>query len=171
MSYGTNFAAENLKDVDWGWGTMPFPTIAAEDNPLSSGHPAQFGAAVGGTSYMIPATTEGEKLDAAIKFLQFASSPEGGQPWLDGSGGIPAATDADPAPGLEGLMSGAWFETPEMPGLTLVPKAKTGQSVYDGYLLGTKTLEEQLAEMKADWVAAAKEQAADGGWTEDWAKG
>lgn len=171
LSYGTNFAAENLADVEWDWGTMPFPTIAEADSDVSTGQEAQFGAAVGGTSYMIPATTEGAKLDAAVKFLQFVSSPEGGQPWLDGSGGIPAAAEAEPAPGLEGLMSGAWFETPTVPAITFVPKARAGQSVYDGFLLGTKSLEDQLSEMKSDWTEWAKEQAVDGGWTDDWAQG
>ncbi|WP_162606685.1 ABC transporter substrate-binding protein [Jiangella asiatica] len=171
MTYGTNFAAENLADVDWEWSTMPFPTVTEQDSDLSTGQQAQFGAAVGGTSYMIPATTEGEELEAAIKFLQFVSSPEHGQPWLDGSGGIPAAADAAPAPGLESLMTGAWFETPTVPAITFVPKAKSGQSVYDGFLLDNKSLDDQLAEMQSDWTEWAREVAADGGWTEDWAQG
>ncbi|RIQ30989.1 ABC transporter substrate-binding protein [Jiangella rhizosphaerae] len=169
MTYGTNFAAENLADVDWEWGTMPFPTITEDESELSTGQEAQFGAAPGGTSYMIPATTEGEQLEAAVKFLQFVTSPEGGQPWLDGSGGIPSLVDAEPAPGLEGLMTGAWFETPTIPAVTFVPKARNGQTVYDGYLLGDKSLEDQLAEMRNDWTEWATEMAADGGWTEDWA--
>lgn len=170
MSFGANFAATNLEEVDWKYGTMAFPTITKEDSPLSSGEPAKFGAAPGGTSYMIPSTTEGEELDAAVKFLQFATSPTGAQPWLDKSGGIPSQKDGEAAPGLEGLMSGDWFKSPVMPALTIAPKAKAGQALYDGYLLGSKPLDAQLKEMKADWVASSKEQVEDGGYTEDWAK-
>ncbi len=168
MSFGTNFAATNLDAVDWEYGTMPFPTISSGDSKLSSDQPAQFGAAPQGTSYMIPVTTKGEKLEAAVKFLQFVTSPAGGQAWLDGSGGIPASADGKPAPGLEGLMTGDWFESPTV-GAAPTPKAKAGQPGYDGYLLGSKSLEEALAEMQSDWVTAMKETAAEGGWTEDWA--
>ncbi|GAA3640079.1 sugar ABC transporter substrate-binding protein [Microbacterium awajiense] len=170
MSYGTNFAANNLEDVDWAYGTMPFPTITDETTSLSDNTPARFGAAPGGTSYMIPATTEGAKLEAAVKFLQFVTSAEGNQEWMNNSGGIPATVDGEPAPGLEGLMSGEWFNSPTIPALTLTPKAKAGQALYTGYLLGDKSLEDQLVEMQEDWTQASQEQAADGGWTEDWAQ-
>lgn len=170
MSYGTNFAANNLEKVKWGYATMPFSTVTKKTTDLSTDQEAQFGAAPGGTSYMIPATTNGAKLAAAVKFLQFVSSPEGNQEWLDKSGGIPATNDGKAAPGLEGLMTGAWFESPVVPNLNLIPKAKAGQPIYTGYLLGTKSLKDQLSEMQADWITSQKEVAVDGGWTESWAK-
>ncbi|WP_157988051.1 ABC transporter substrate-binding protein [Jiangella endophytica] len=169
MAFGSNFAASNLADVDWEYGTMPFPTITKDDSPLSTDREAQSGANVGGTSYMIPATTEAEQLDAAVKFLQFVSAPERVQPWLDGTGGIPALADATPAPGLEGLMTGSWFEAPRVPARALIPKALAGQAVYTGYLTGSKSLEDQLAELQSSWVENSFELAEDGGWTEDWA--
>ncbi|PSK96401.1 multiple sugar transport system substrate-binding protein [Haloactinopolyspora alba] len=171
IAYGTNFAAPNLKEVDWEWGTMPFPTITKQDSEFATGQPAQFGAGVGGTNYMIPATTEGEKLDAAIKFLQFATSPEHGQPWLDASGGIPATNDAEAAPGLENLTSGEWFTTPVFKQTSFGPKSKAGQPRFEGFLLESKSLDDKLAEMDSDWDAWAKEKADEGGWTEDWAQG
>lgn len=170
MAWGTNFAVGNLEDVSWQWGTMPFPTITTADSPLATDAPAQFGAQVGGTNYMIPSSVEGEKLDAAIKFLQFASSPDHGQKWLDASGGIPATKDAKPAEGLEDLMTGEWFKAPVVQGTTFVPKAESTKAVYDGYLLDNRPLDAQLAEMKEDWTAWAKEAAKENGWTEDWAK-
>ena len=170
MTYGTNFAADNLKDVSWKYGTMPFPTITQQESTLSDGSPAQFGAQAGGTSYMIPSTTKDEKLDAAIKFLQFATSPEGGQPWLDKSGGIPATADGDPAPGLEGLMSGDWFKTPALAGVDPQPKANASKPQFDGYLLGSKNLQQTLDAMQKDWIAGSKEAVKDGGYTEAWAK-
>jgi ABC-type glycerol-3-phosphate transport system substrate-binding protein len=169
MAFGSNFAATNLADVDWAYGTMPFPTITKADSDLSTGREAQSGASIGGTSYMIPATTEGAQLDAAIKFLQFVSAPEYAQPWLDATGGVPALADAVPAPGLEGLMTGAWFESPRVPARAMIPRVLAGQAIYTGYLTGSKPLDEALAELQGVWTDGAKELAADGGWTEDWA--
>ncbi|MFC7624109.1 ABC transporter substrate-binding protein [Microlunatus sp. GCM10028923] len=171
MAWGTNFAVGNLADVSWKWGTMAFPTITEADSPLASGAPAQFGAQVGGTNYMIPSTVEGQQLEAAVKFLQFASSPTHGQKWLDASGGIPATKDADPAPGLDELMSGEWFKAPVVQGTGFVPKAESTKNIYDGFLLNNQPLDAQLAEMKEDWIAWAKESAKENNWTEDWAKG
>lgn len=171
MTLGTNFATTNLDDVDWEWSTMPFPTISEKDSEYSTGRPAQFGAGIGGTNYMIPSTTEGAELEAAIKFLQFVTSPEGGQPWLDASGGLPATNDAEPAPGLESLMSGSWAETPIINRTNYVPSDQRGQPPFDGYLLESSTLEEHLADLDADWDAWALEQAEQGGWDEDWAQG
>lgn len=169
MAFGSNFAANNLADVDWEYGTMPFPTITKSDSSLSTGREAQSGANIGGTSYMIPATTEGDKLEAAVKFLQFVSAPQNAQPWLDETGGVPALADAVPAPGLEGLMTGSWFESPRVPARSLIPRAFGGQAIYTGYLTGSKPLEDQLVELQGLWVEASKELAEDGGWTEDWA--
>ncbi|MDO9397429.1 MAG: extracellular solute-binding protein, partial [Herbiconiux sp.] len=129
---------------------------------------ARSGANTGGTSYMIPATTEGDKLDAAVKFLQFASSPVGIQPWLDETGGIPALADAQPAPGLEGLTTGDWALSPTVPQPALLPKALLGQAIYTGYLTGNKSLDDQLVETLDQWTTSAKEVAADGKWTDDW---
>ncbi|SDY47394.1 ABC transporter substrate-binding protein [Herbiconiux ginsengi] len=170
MSFGANFSANSLNEVDWKYGTLPFPTITKQDSPLSTGEAARSGANTGGTSYMIPATTKGDKLDAAVKFLQFASSPVGIQPWLDQTGGIPALADAKPAPGLEGLTTGDWALNPTVPQPALLPKAVLGQAIYTGYLTGNKSLDDQLTETLSQWTTSAKEVAADGKWTDDWAQ-
>jgi len=170
MAFGANFSANNLADVEWEWSTMPFPTVSKKDSMLSSGAPARLGATVGGSSYMIPSYVEGPQLEAAIKFLQFITSPEGAQPWLDGTGGIPSLADAEPAPGLEGLTSGEWALSPSVPDPQFVPRALAGQSIYTGYFTGSKSLDDQLAEMQQQWIETAKENSVDGGWTEDWAK-
>jgi multiple sugar transport system substrate-binding protein len=171
LSFGANFSADSLADVEWEYGTLPFPTITRRDTPLATGEASRLGATVGGTSYMIPAYIEGAKLDAAIKFLQFVSSPEHVQPWLDGSGGIPALTDAAPAPGLEGFLDGEWAVPPLVPDPQFIPKAVTGQAIYTGYFTGSKSLDAQLDELAGYWIEKSKELAADGGWTEDWATG
>ncbi|MGW7680545.1 ABC transporter substrate-binding protein [Kribbella sp. NPDC054772] len=171
MAWGTNFADAGLDKVSWKHSTMPFPTIAPADSKLSDGTPARFGADTGGTSYMIPSTTSGKQLDAAVKFLQFASSTKGGQAWLDKSGGIPATKDGKAAPGLQGLMSGEWFKhPPRATGLDIQPKALAGKPSYDGYLLGTKSEADTLQKLKENWITAAKESAKDAGWTEAWAQ-
>lgn len=171
MALGSNFSATRLADADWDFGTMPFPTVSEDDSDLSTGIPARFGISPGATNYMIPATTEGPELEAAIKFLQYASSVEGGQQWLNESGGIPITAGAEPAEGLEGLVAGEWVLAPRVPALSFTPKAKSGQPLYDGYLLGSRSLDEMLDTMSEDWLQWAREKAEDGGWTEDWAQG
>lgn len=172
MAYASNFYAPLLDDVDFEWGAMPFPDLTEQDSPLSTGEPARHGANTEGTSYMIPSTTTGEELEAAVKFLQFITSPEGGQPWLDGSGGIPSLEGATPAPGLEPLMTGVWAEPLPVQSLSsLVPKAKFWTPIYDGYLLESTSLEDTLAGLREDWIQWANEQVEDGGWTDDWTQG
>jgi ABC-type glycerol-3-phosphate transport system substrate-binding protein len=169
MAWGTNFAASNLDDVSWGWSSMPFPSVSTADTPLASGDGAQFGAVAGGTSYMIPATTTGAKLDAAVKFLQFVTSTEGGQDWIDATGAIPSTVGAEAAPGLEDLMTGSWAEPRTLTTSDMIPKAQTGTSLWDGYLLGSKTLDEQLTSLETVWTDWAHEAVESYGWTEDWA--
>jgi ABC-type glycerol-3-phosphate transport system substrate-binding protein len=169
IAWGSNFSAPALDDVSWEWGTLGFPNVSGEDSSFADGTPSRFGAAPGGTSYMIPATTEGEKLEAAVRFMQFVTSPRA-QHWLDSSGGIPATNETVAAPGLEGLTAGQWAETPVVKDIGISSKAKGGLPDFSGYLLGTKSEAEQLEELKADFILWAQELAADGGWTEDWVK-
>ncbi|GAB6936768.1 ABC transporter substrate-binding protein [Isoptericola variabilis] len=168
MAWGTNFATDALGDVSWDWSSFGFPTVTKDTTPLSTDAPARFGAAAGGTSYMIPSTTSDEELDAAVKFLQFATSPEGSQDWLAASGGIPSTVDAEPAPGLEDLMAGEWAEKRRI-NLTGRSAASAGKNLLEGYLLGSKTLDEQLASLEGEWTTWAQETAEKSGWTEDWA--
>lgn len=170
IAWGSNFSAPALDEVSWEWNTLGFPDVSTADSEYADGTPSRFGAAPGGTSYMIPATTKGEKLDAAVRFMQFITSPRA-QDWLDSSGGIPSTNDTVAAPGLEGLTSGQWAETPIVKDIGISSKAKGGLPDFSGYLLETKTEQEQLAELKADFILWAQELAADGGWTEDWAQG
>lgn len=168
MALGTNFAVGALDDVDWSWQGMPIPTIDAQASSLSNGTTARFGASVGGTSYMIPATTEGAELEAAVKFLQYISSTEGGEQWLQESGGIPATLDAEASPGLESLMEGSWAE-PKRIDMYRRAAATSGQNLYEGYLLGSRSIDEQLDTLQQDLTTWANEAVSDAGWTEDWA--
>ncbi|MDQ7876539.1 extracellular solute-binding protein [Microbacterium sp. QXD-8] len=170
MAWGTNFAISNLADVDWEWSSMPFPSVTKDDTSLSDGSAARFGAVAGGTSYMIPATTKGEKLDAAIKFLQFASSPQTGGDWVAATGAIPATTDTSTvSEGVGELASGEWAK-PRLVNIgSNAPKADSGTNMWEGYLLGTRTVDEQLEYIQNGWVGWAKEAATEASLTEDWA--
>ncbi|WP_240233817.1 extracellular solute-binding protein [Devosia lacusdianchii] len=85
------------------WGVVELP---ADANGLRSNYSSYFANAIG-------ATAEGEELVAAQKFLQYISSPEAMQIWLDVVGELPARRDvaltetnlADPilGPFLKGL--------------------------------------------------------------------
>lgn len=168
MAWGTSFATAGLADVDWEWSSFGFPTVSESDSELSTGAPARFGAAPGGTNYMIPTTTEGAEREAAVKFLQFVTSAHGGQEWLDATGAIPATDEASPAPGIEGLMSGDWA-TARLINLNISAMANAGQNQLEGYLLGTRSAEEQLGMLQTNWMTWAQERVEQSDWTEDWA--
>jgi multiple sugar transport system substrate-binding protein len=170
MAWGTNFAISNLDAVDWTWSSMPFPSVTKSDTPLSSGTAARFGAVAGGTSYMIPSTTTGDKLDAAVKFLQFMSSPQGNGAWVAATKAIPATADVSTAAeGLTDLLAGDWAKPRLLDGGSNRPQADQGLNIWEGYLLGTRSLDEQLQYVEAEWIAWAKETVQQAGYTEDWA--
>lgn len=171
MAWGTNFAISNLDAVDWEWASMPFPSVAKSDTSLSTGTPARFGAVAGGTSYMIPATTTGDRLDAAIKFLQFLSSPQGNGDWVAATNAIPATSDVSTAAkGLTELLAGDWPKPRLVDGGSYRPQADQGLNIWEGYLLGTRSLDEQLQYVESEWVAWAKETVQLAGYTEEWAQ-
>ncbi|WP_162458222.1 ABC transporter substrate-binding protein [Pseudactinotalea terrae] len=172
MAWGVNFGYSALENVEFELLSMPFPTIDEEAHPLSTGFEAQYGSSTGGTSYMVPATTEGVELDAAIAFLQFVSAPEHIEPWLQETGGIPAVVDAEAAPSVAGFAEGAWGEQMLTGGMPAGPPGTTIQSVYDGYLLGQRDLDAQLAHLQEQWLASQRTAVEDNDWeSEPWAAG
>jgi ABC-type glycerol-3-phosphate transport system substrate-binding protein len=135
MTLGTDYAPTLLGKADFGYAAMPLPTVTTESSSLAQGVAARYGASVGGTSYMIPSTTKGAKLKAAVKFLQFVSALRLGTYWP----GAPA-------------------------GVTLV-------GLYDGYLLGSKSLDEQKGYLQSMWKKWADLQVTTFKWqSEPWAK-
>lgn len=170
MAWGTNFAATGLADAGFEYGTVPFPTLSTSDSSLASGDSPQFGVTAGGTAYMIPAYIKGAKRDAAIKFLQYVSSPKV-QTWLDKTGGIPAVDGLTAPPGLEAMNTGTWATVPPLGQSSFfqVPAAIAANNKYEGYLLGSTSLKDALAQLNTDGLAWSKEQAVQGKWTEDWA--
>ncbi len=150
MSIGVNFGVAELDDVEFEVGSMPFPTITTETSPLSPGEPARFGTGLGGTSYMIPSTIEGKNLEAAIKFLQFASAPEYIEPWLATSGGIPVLADVAPPTNVAGFLDGDWAKPFKVSyGILQMPSTTTNSNAFGGYLLGSKDLATQTADLQA----------------------
>lgn len=173
MAWGTDYAPQALPNPGFTYATMPFPTITTESTPLATGEPARFGVTLGGTSYMIPTKTSGDELAAAIKFLQWMSVAEKIQPWLDETGALPAVTAAKAPSTTADIAAGAWGERMILGwNLPSGPPGTAFLSLYDGYLLGSKSLEEEqryLADMfKKQMVHMVK----DNGWgNEKWAKG
>lgn len=172
MAWGTNFASTNLSSNTFPYGTTTFPTVSKSDSQYASGKPAQFGVTTGGTSYMIPAYIKGKQLEAAVKFLQYVSSPNI-QPWLDKTGSIPAVKGLQAPAGLGAFLDGTWGTTPlEGQGAALVqiPKALTSKNPYEAYLLGATSLDSTLATIQKNNVIWAHEQVADNGWSGAWTK-
>lgn len=104
MTVDGTFRLGSFRDItDFEWGVVELPANA---DGLRSNYASYFANGIG-------ASAEGEKLDAAAKFLAYLSSPEAMQIWLDVVGELPARPEvaltdanlADPvyAPFLKGL--------------------------------------------------------------------
>jgi ABC-type glycerol-3-phosphate transport system substrate-binding protein len=166
MAWGTDFSSAGLADASFRWGTVTFPTMSSADSSSATGKPAQFGVTVGGTSYMIPAYIKGAKRSAAVRFLQYVSSPKG-QGWLDETGAIPAISGVKAPTTIAALTSAEWA-TPSTigPGPFGLPAAANNKTGVDGYLLGSKSLDEYLASAQDLAVQWAHEQATQNSWTD-----
>lgn len=170
MAWGVNFGVTSLQDVKFDFASMPFPQITQESTPLANGAPARFGAGVGGTNYMIPSTVKGKKLEAAVKFLQFVSSPENVQTWLKATGGIPAVEGASGADETKMFAEGSWGDPVPLV-MPIGPPGVTRLSLVDGWLLGTKSLPEQQRYLQDLWIKGQRQAVNDGKWgNEPWAK-
>ncbi|MEV0974301.1 ABC transporter substrate-binding protein [Microtetraspora glauca] len=171
MSWGTDFAVEALKtDAKFAIGTMPFPTITKATTPVSTDAPARYGASVGGTSYMVPSTVKGEKYAATIKFLQFMSSPAI-KPWLDATGGLPAIEGVEPSSETAGLLEGEWGKIYRVHGLPGGPEGSPFREVFDGFLLGKRSLQEELPDLQKWWDRGVEAGIKKNNWgDEDWAR-
>lgn len=171
MTWGTDFAAPVLTKVSFKYATMPFPTITKATTPLSTNAPAQKGVSLGGTSYMIPAKISGDKLKAAVKFLQYVSAPAKVEPWLKATGAIPVLKDAPVPAASRGLVAGAWAKPLKIGGTLLGPSGTTGMGMFDGYLLGSKSLSQEQSYLQGMWNKSASELIKDNGWGHQaWAK-
>ncbi|MFF3395069.1 ABC transporter substrate-binding protein [Streptomyces sp. NPDC002669] len=172
MAWGTPFGYGGLTGVEGKVSSMPFPTITKATTPLSTDAPARFGAEAGGTSYMIPSTVKGAKYDAALKFLQWMSVPGNTQDWLNATGALPVLKGAEAPEATKSMAQGVWSEKMRTGGQPDAPKGVTVTSLYDGYLLGSKSLDKTLEDLEASWRKLAREQIKAHGWDDEpWAKG
>ncbi|WP_329587496.1 ABC transporter substrate-binding protein [Streptomyces sp. NBC_01362] len=172
MAWGTPFGYGDVAGSKGKVSSMPFPTITKATTPLSTGTPARFGAQVGGTSYMIPSNVKGAKYDAAVKFLQWMSVPANTQKWLDETGALPVLNGSTAPETTKAMGEGDWSDRMKINGQPDGPKGVTVMSMYDGYLLGSKSLDETLKGLQSSWTKRAEEQVKDNEWSgEPWAKG
>lgn len=169
MAWGSSFGYADVAAADFEVAAMPFPTITTETTPLSSDVPARFGASVYGTSYMIPSTTEGAQLDATVKFLQFMTSPDNVEEWLAETGSFSALADAAIPENLQAFDGSDWLTPRKMNHYFYPTQGTTLQAAYGGFLLGTRTIDEQLAAVQTQWVDLAHQNIEKFGWTDSWA--
>jgi ABC-type glycerol-3-phosphate transport system substrate-binding protein len=170
MSWGPSFAYADVSKAKFTVGSMPFPTVTKKTTPLSSGWTARYGASVGGTSYMIPKNISGDKLKAAVKFLQFMTAPDDVKTWLGATGSFSALKDVPITDNLAAFKGSDWLKSRTMGLWYYPPKGTTFQAGYSGYLLGQTSLDDQLAKMQTYWQAAAKLSTERYKWTDDWTK-
>ncbi len=171
--------------VDFGYGTiaanahfpigsMPFPEITTATTKLSANVPARSGNTEGGTSYMIPAHTSGRALKASLLFLQFMSAPQYITKWLAETGGIAAVRGLTPPASTAVYFEGAWAK-PEIIGpfsccgYDIAPGVLFNEA-YDGYLLGSKTLGQEVPYLEGLFRQGAAYLAQHDGWSgQSWA--
>ncbi|MGX5681916.1 ABC transporter substrate-binding protein [Schumannella luteola] len=172
MAWGSSFGyATVAEEADFEVSAMPFPTITDETSEFAQeDHLARYGASIYGTAYVIPSTVEGEKLDATIKFLQFMTAPEHVSTWLAETGSFSALLDTAVPENLEAFVGSDWLTPRQLGGAAIYPPAGSdGQALYGGYLLGTKSIDQMLADLQTSWEQVADQNIDRGGWTEDWA--
>ena len=168
MTWGVSFGLASLNSAKFKSTIFAFPTIDKAADPLSTGNNARWGVGVGGTEYMIPASTKGDKLAAAVLFMQFLSSPKGLK-WAGTSGGI------SPIKGKSSGVSlgdgGSDWGKPQILYAPAEAPGKTVRSIFDGLLLGTKTVAETTETLQQNWDEGAKQAVKDNKWeSESWAK-
>ncbi|WP_108460564.1 extracellular solute-binding protein [Devosia naphthalenivorans] len=83
MTIDGTFRLGAFESNPFEWGVVELP---ADANGMRSNYSSYFANAIG-------ATAEGEELEAAQKFLQYISSPEAMEIWLDVVGELPARRD------------------------------------------------------------------------------
>lgn len=171
MAWGTDYTKALLAgSVKFSYDSMPFPTITKESSSLSTNYAARCGLTSGATSYMIPAKTSGDRLAAAITFLQWMSVGSNVQTWLDETGAVPAVLGAKAPPEAAALTTGVWAEGASMGAPPDGPSGQSGLAVYEGYLLGSKSLAEEQGYLADVWRKGAIQQAKTKGWSdESWA--
>jgi ABC-type glycerol-3-phosphate transport system substrate-binding protein len=179
MAWGVDFGYQTIAgNSSFPIGNMPFPTVTKATTPVSVNAPAEYGLSVNGTSYMIPAKTTGKSLEAAILFLQYVTSPQGGKAWLAETGGIPSIASLPSPSTTASFAQGAWGKTPKVaappslpppsydvaPGVTLL-------QAFEGYLLGTQSLSQEEAYLQNLWDQAAQYNVQYSGWgNQAWTK-
>jgi multiple sugar transport system substrate-binding protein len=124
---------------------------------------------------MIPAHTAGNALKASLLFLQFMSSPSYLAPWLARTGGIAAEKGVTPPAQDAAYFDGDWGK-PEI----ISPFASSAYEIapgvpetdaYDGYLLGSKSLSQEISYLDGLLRQGARYLVEKDGWSNlPWAK-
>ncbi len=178
MAWGGDFGVTEVLGAHPAFkvGSIGWPTITKATTALSTNAPAQFGVAAGGTSYMIPATTTGDKLAYAIRFMEFITAPKYNQPWITATSAAPAVQTVAAIPAIAAFSAGHWGEPQRTTVGTLTnfsPQNNTEfQQIMQGYLLGTTSLAQTQNLLQASFQRAATYQIQQNPqWkSESWAK-
>lgn len=178
MAWGVDFGASAIAAAKppFTVSSIAFPTITKATTSLSKNFPAQYGVTPGGTSYMIPATTTGDRLAYAVKFLQFVTAPRYNQSWATATTAAPSVQGETSPASIAAFASGQWG-VPQVanPGIltNLSPQNNTEfQQIMQGYLLGSTNLSQTQSLLEASWQRAASYQVTlNPQWkTQPWAK-
>lgn len=171
--WGVNFGYGTIKSLapNIDVKSMPLPTVTTATTPLSTNVPARSGASIGGTTYVLPSTDKGAKLNAAINFLQYMTAPKVNQKWLaQSSGNSVIVGSADPK-ALLGFTAGQWGKSPRVGQLPMIDSQleTTFPQIVDAYLLGSASLSDTENQLEQAWLQAARyEVQQNKNWTGSW---
>lgn len=169
IAWGTDFGYGTLASVHFKVGSMPFPTITSASTPGSKNFPAEWGASVGGTSYMIPANVKGKDFQAALRFLQFMSAPKEVSAWLRATGGLPAIKGVTNS-STSGFLKGHWADPQLVGPPPAAPPTVAVVTEYDTYLLGDRSLSKEVSHLQTLWEQGAAYEVQDNNWqSQSWA--
>jgi raffinose/stachyose/melibiose transport system substrate-binding protein len=146
---------------------FPFPYLTKKDSPLAVEKLYEMGGAPQ-MSFAIPNSVKGEKLEAAVNFLQFLSSEKGAAMLAEGFWWTPAVKDGALPEKLQGL----YIEGNTSSLRLLAPT--TSQKLYQEHMLlgqlfleGKVTAKEFNAQMNKDVLEAVDQAIKQNNWTEE----
>jgi ABC-type glycerol-3-phosphate transport system substrate-binding protein len=167
METGDNFRKiiEN-PDRKFDVAFFPFPYLTKKDSPLAVEKLYEMGGAPQ-QSFAIPNSVKGEKLEAAVNFLQFLSSEKGAALFADGFWWTPPIKDGALPEKLKGM-----FIEGNTSSLRLMAPT-TSQKLYQDhtmlgqlFLEGRVTAKEFNAQMNKDVLEAVDQAIKQNNWTE-----
>jgi ABC-type glycerol-3-phosphate transport system substrate-binding protein len=148
-------------------GAFPLPYLTKQNNPSASGKLMEIGGVPAG-NLAIPKSIAPEKLDAAVDFLAYVSSPKIQGLFGDKLFRTPAVQNAELPERLKGFsFVGEQMKLNIYAGEVDKNVTEMNQKLGQLYLEGSKSLDEYLGELKKLMVEGARQKMKENNWSKD----